>query len=214
MTEYRLSECYDTIQGEGFHAGTPMTLLRLQGCSVGCPWCDTKYSWPHVGKSKLGTKTAAEIVGLVRDACHRRYPEWVMVTGGEPAEQDLTELAEALTGAGLKLALDTSGTASGHLESRRAWTWVCVSPKENMPGGKVILPEVIESADELRFVIGKPAHVEAMEAFIARHRVPWRTLISVQPLSQNKKATELCVETAMLHGWRLSLQQNKLMGLR
>ena len=35
---------FRTIQGDGTYAGTPMTFVRLAGCSVGCPQCDTDYS--------------------------------------------------------------------------------------------------------------------------------------------------------------------------
>ena len=42
----RVSEFYmDTIQGEGIDAGHPAAFLRLQGCHVGCSFCDTKEVW-------------------------------------------------------------------------------------------------------------------------------------------------------------------------
>ena len=36
---------FETIQGEGAHTGVPSIFVRLQGCPVGCPWCDTKHTW-------------------------------------------------------------------------------------------------------------------------------------------------------------------------
>src|SRR4030095_15435994 len=41
----RVAEVFYSIQGEGATAGTPAVFARLQGCTVGCAWCDTKYSW-------------------------------------------------------------------------------------------------------------------------------------------------------------------------
>lgn len=41
MTVYRVNDIYTTVQGEGCQTETAMVLLRLQGCGVGCPWCDT-----------------------------------------------------------------------------------------------------------------------------------------------------------------------------
>src|SRR5207302_3644830 len=45
----RVSEVFASVQGEGVTVGTPSAFVRLQGCSVGCVWCDTKYSWASTG---------------------------------------------------------------------------------------------------------------------------------------------------------------------
>ena len=39
-------ETFHSLQGEGHHSGRSAFFIRLAGCSVGCPWCDTKHSWP------------------------------------------------------------------------------------------------------------------------------------------------------------------------
>ena len=39
-------ETFHSLQGEGLHAGRSAFFIRLAGCDVGCPWCDTKHSWP------------------------------------------------------------------------------------------------------------------------------------------------------------------------
>ena len=38
-------ETFHSVQGEGFWTGTNAFFIRLAGCDVGCPWCDTKISW-------------------------------------------------------------------------------------------------------------------------------------------------------------------------
>ncbi len=40
-----VNEIFETIQGEATYTGTPAVFVRLQGCPVGCPWCDTKHTW-------------------------------------------------------------------------------------------------------------------------------------------------------------------------
>ena len=39
---FKINELFETIQGEGTFTGVPSIFLRLQGCPVGCSWCDTK----------------------------------------------------------------------------------------------------------------------------------------------------------------------------
>jgi len=48
-TSLRIAETFFSIQGEGPTAGLPAVFVRVQGCSVGCAWCDTKYSWEPGG---------------------------------------------------------------------------------------------------------------------------------------------------------------------
>ena len=45
LTTLNINEMFETIQGEGAHTGIPSIFVRLQGCPVGCPWCDTKHTW-------------------------------------------------------------------------------------------------------------------------------------------------------------------------
>ena len=42
---HNINEIFETIQGEGHFTGIPSIFIRLQGCPVGCSWCDTKHSW-------------------------------------------------------------------------------------------------------------------------------------------------------------------------
>ncbi|MEO0541875.1 MAG: 7-carboxy-7-deazaguanine synthase QueE, partial [Cyanobacteria bacterium P01_A01_bin.105] len=42
---FPIVETFHSLQGEGTWAGTSAFFIRLAGCDVGCPWCDTKESW-------------------------------------------------------------------------------------------------------------------------------------------------------------------------
>jgi 7-carboxy-7-deazaguanine synthase len=221
----RLNDLYPTIQGEGAMTGVPMVLIRLQGCGVGCPWCDTKETWVTAAQDRVGTIdealgtnsrwTDAEPVAIAR-AARTAAPAlaWALVTGGEPAEQDLGPLVAALHVEGFRAALETSGTALGHVGA--GFDWVCVSPKMGMPGGKPVLPDVVARADEIKMVVAKPADLEALELLLGQtDRSPKRhQVISLQPVSQQPKATELCLKTCIERGWRLSIQLHKCLGER
>lgn len=74
-------ECYPAVQGEGLFMGAPTTFVRLAGCTVGCHYCDTKYSW----KAKRGIAYSPE--NLAAHAAATMYPyQRLALTGGEPLE--------------------------------------------------------------------------------------------------------------------------------
>lgn len=223
MTIYRVNDLYPAIQGEGCQTGVPMALLRLHGCGVGCPWCDTKETWTVDQQHKVNT--LADALGSNASWCElsgseiayhvrQEYPalRWVLLTGGEPADQDLQALCFALHDAGFLIALETSGTANGHLKANI--DWICVSPKINMPGGKTILPEVVASADEIKYVVGKPKDIKMLDQLLADCPTKTGAVICLQPVSMSQKATELCLKTVMERGWRLSIQVHKLLNQR
>ena len=113
----RVAEVFYSIQGEGVTAGLPAVFVRLQGCTVGCVWCDTKYSWDAAGGR------AADVDGLLREAS--AYPcRRVVVTGGEPLESPLfTTLTPALIDAGFAVEVETSGTLAPPVALDRAIQW-------------------------------------------------------------------------------------------
>src|ERR1700757_910647 len=90
-----LNELFETIQGEGSKTGTPSTFVRLQGCDVGCPWCDTKHTWTLedvLGKTGSDTRFAwVSVDELVRQV-NLRLAKHVVLTGGEPCQYDLSAL--------------------------------------------------------------------------------------------------------------------------
>lgn len=215
---YPVNDLYLAIQGEGSLTGVPMVILRLHGCEVGCPWCDTKETWeldprhevPTLGEA-LGAnprytwKSAGEIAGFIQS--EHPHTIWVLLTGGEPARYPLAPLVQALHAQRRKVALETSGTELGHLDA--GLDWITVSPKIEMPGGRKILPQAVQSAHEIKFPVGRQRDIDRLDALLVA--IPPRpdTIISLQPISLNEKATELCLKTVKERNWRLSLQIHK-----
>lgn len=217
-----VSNIYTAIQGEGVQTGVAMVLVRLHGCGVGCPWCDTKETWElnHQFQVKslaeaMGTTphyaavSPTQILSYIQTNCPG--PKWVLLTGGEPADQPLQPLVTILHTAGYKVALETSGTATGHLEA--GLDWVCVSPKIDMPGGKPLIPAAIEVADELKHVVGKAEDIATLDALLSEISLKPEVQICLQPVSRSRKATQLCIEVVQERGWRLSIQTHKYLDL-
>lgn len=209
---YPVNEYFTTIQGEARWTGTPSFFLRLQGCDVGCHWCDTKHTWKlenliaSVSDKTEDTDgytylTVESIINLVKESGVKH----VVITGGEPATYNLNPLTIGLLEQGFTVQLETSGTYEINCHPN---VWVTVSPKENMKGGRSVLDSAISRADEIKYPVGKQRDVEAARKYLGDVRV-W-----LQPLSQSKKATELCVEACLTEGFNLSIQTHKFINVR
>jgi 7-carboxy-7-deazaguanine synthase len=160
-------------------------------------WLYEPRKWTEVGTSLL--------TGFVCD--HFEGPKWILVTGGEPCLYNLQPLVNSLQERGYQVALETSGTEA----IRGDFDWICVSPKVGMPGGKVVLPEAIERADEIKMVVGRQDDITTLEGLLG-----WSNgaEICLQPVSQSEKATQLCIDEVIKRGWRLSLQMHKYIGVK
>lgn len=151
-------ETFHSLQGEGLHAGRSAFFLRLAGCNVGCPWCDTKPSWELEAHLRRSLAELAEEVAAAAAA----GAAFAVVTGGEPLEHDLGPLCEALESAGLPLHLETSGAAPLPLSGRFAW--ITLSPKRHRPPS----PALLAACDELKVVVHEPADLAFAEAMAAQ----------------------------------------------
>tara|TARA_Y100001963_G_scaffold43478_1_gene60904 strand:+ start:715 stop:1329 length:615 start_codon:yes stop_codon:yes gene_type:complete len=103
---YRLAPegVFFSVQGEAHLRGFSMAFVRLAGCSVGCPGCDTDYSAHGAALS------AQDIAARVSDVFPSNYRDrWVWVTGGEPYDRDLRPLITEFRRLGISIAVATSG---------------------------------------------------------------------------------------------------------
>jgi 7-carboxy-7-deazaguanine synthase len=216
----RVNEIFPTIQGEGCWTGMPATFIRLQGCPVGCSWCDTKHTWPKGNESRritipqlLGKVDAAptwaemspdEVLAAVAPMTPRHF----VITGGEPLAQNIWILTAQLQTLG-SVQVETSGTHAVHVAPG---TWVTVSPKMSMAGGLEVLPKALSEASEIKMPVEGQPDIDNLLGLL-EGREP-RGPVWLQPVSQGDYATQLCVEACMKHRWRLSLQTHKYAGMR
>ena len=89
-------ETFHSLQGEGAHAGRSAFFIRLAGCSVGCPWCDTKHSWPA---GSYPQRPLSELVAEVRSAAAAGAGFVVITGGGSELLQACDELKVVVTAA-------------------------------------------------------------------------------------------------------------------
>ncbi|MEM5553185.1 7-carboxy-7-deazaguanine synthase QueE [Pseudoalteromonas neustonica] len=219
---YKINEIFETIQGEASFTGTPSIFLRLQGCPVGCAWCDTKQTWEvdNVFKVSLdetvekkadsdhwADASAEKILALFAARGYRA--KHVVITGGEPCMYDLNPVCNLLHENGFSTQIETSGTFE---ILAPAQTWVTVSPKINMRGGYEVLSAAMKRADEIKHPIAMQKHVEELEELFAKTGVSPK-LVYLQPISQKVSATKLAIEICIEKNWRLSVQVHKYLGI-
>ena len=91
----KISEIFESIQGEGNNAGKPAVFLRTAECNLKCVWCDTKYTWDW--KTYDYSKEVNEMsIKEVRQSLEQFRIRHLVITGGEPLMQQ-DDLAELLT---------------------------------------------------------------------------------------------------------------------
>ncbi len=133
----------------------------------------------------------------------------MVITGGEPLLYDLSPLCLALENLGKMVQVESSGTCLPRISSK---TWLTLSPKLNMPGGKSVLSASVMRPNEFKMPVGKQDDIDKLHAFIAEHTISVPVLL--QPLSQSKSATQLCIAEVLKNNWRLSIQTHKYINIR
>lgn len=206
-------ETFHSLQGEGAHAGRSAFFLRLGGCAVGCPWCDTKHSWPVEAHPR---RPLAELAAEAA-AAGREGAGFVVVTGGEPLHHDLGPLCAALEDAGLPLHLETSGVDP--LTGR--FDWITLSPKRHRPPRPELLAAchelkvVVHGQDDLAFAEAMAQAVDAARASHAGGPHGDGPGLLLQPGWQSPEGQALAIAHVRRDSrWRLSLQSHKWLGVR
>lgn len=219
----KINEIFETIQGEGVYTGVPSIFVRLQGCPVACPWCDTQHTWEvedeqRIPVTNMLAKTtdtaqwsAMSVSDIIASFSNSKYTaKHVVITGGEPCMYDLTELTTSLHKTGFTAQIETSGT---YTVLCSAETWVTVSPKIDMPGGLEVLASAMQRANEVKHPIAMQKHIDELDQLLAEKPVEAETHIALQPISQKSRATDLAIKTCIDRNWRLSLQTHKYLGI-
>ena len=110
----KINEIFYSLQGEGFHTGTPAVFIRFSGCNLKCSFCDTRH--------ENGTLMSDEEILQAVSA----YPSNVVIlTGGEPSLWIDQSFIDLLHQAGKYICIETNGTNP----LPEGIDWVTCSPK-------------------------------------------------------------------------------------
>lgn len=188
----RINEIFYSLQGEGRYTGVPAVFVRLSGCNLRCPFCDTDFS-------SYNEMSEEDIVRSVSE-----YPtRHIVITGGEPTLQLTASLLVKLHAAGFFVQIETNGTHP----VPEGVDWITCSPKA---GGRVVLTRV----NEVKMLYqGEGTDLSAAEAIEADE-------YRLQPLDtgdadENKEITNATIKYILDNPkWKLSLQTHKILNVR
>jgi len=138
----KIADIFWSLQGEGLRAGTAAVFIRLSGCSLRCPYCDTRDAW-SVGRRMSVAEIAAAVAELKRSFPTSR----LVITGGEPLEQDLKELLVRCRREKYFVAVETNGLHFQDLP----FDWWTVSPKD--VANYRVHPRLWEHAAEVKLLV-------------------------------------------------------------
>ena len=208
---------FPTIQGEGPFAGCPAVFVRLAGCNLQCPACDTEYTGTRISMSEVEVRMAIEdvtpksFVGL----------PLVVITGGEPFRQDISVLVKDLLFNDYDVQIETNGTLYQELPWMHLNLTVVCSPKTGKLNAS-LAPHIkylkyVLKAGQVDPKDGLP--ISSMLSSSAIARPPHdRAGIFVQALDEkdeelNRQNLKAAIQSSLLFGHRLCIQTHKEIGL-
>ena len=191
-----IMEKFFTIQGEGSHTGKAAYFIRIAGCDVGCVWCDVKESWERHEHQET---PISELI----EAAKASNCNFVVITGGEPAMYDLTNLVAGLKVEGIYCAIETSGC----YPLKGAIDWYCFSPKKF----KLPCEEAYNKADELKIIINHPSDFAWAEEHAKKVKEDCSLYLQAEWSKSEKILPQIIDYIKSNPRWRISLQTHKYM---
>jgi len=216
-----------TIQGEGPFQGEPAIFVRLAGCNLQCPMCDTDYTSTKTG---MFAQEIYDKLNSIRLEHNIKYKILVVITGGEPFRQNIKPLITLLRADfNFYVQIETNGTIEpadcgyNTLGTKRGIS-IVVSPK-----GKDIHPEIRRLACAFKYIInadhvdnddGLPTRVLGYNFRPARPYSfdPGFRRVYVLPedsknFEQNMSNRAVAIDSAIKFGYNFQLQLHKHIGL-
>lgn len=191
----KVNEIFYSLQGEGPHTGMPAVFLRLAGCRMNCPFCDTKYA-AQTGKEMTNEEIAAEL---------EKYPcRNVIITGGEPTEQNFAPLARLLKSRGWCIHMESNGAQDADVSDI---DFLVISPK------KYVSAQMLKKAHAIKIVVGQDTDLDDLQKYFQYANE--KTVVCLQPQSNKQENIDLCVKIIKQNPFlRLSLQTHKMANIR
>lgn len=210
-----------TIQGEGPNCGQPAIFVRLAGCNLQCPGCDTDYTTNRKRMSVAVLR--AQVDSLKEDEFPDAPKPLVVITGGEPFRQNITHICLSLIRAGYRVQIETNGTLAPSVDLHQAVEIVC-SPKtgkiNDLVAGRLTALKYVVKAGLVVPRDGLPIRAldHTCSPSVAKPPEGFKGPIYIQPMDEgradlNRRNMEAARLSCLNHGHTLQIQVHKVIGV-
>lgn len=214
-----IAEIFESFHGEvnGHHQGRIVTFIRISGCNLKCPYCDTKETWDHLYGENISPLI---ILNKVRDIGHKH----ICLTGGEPLlhKSEVLDLLNVLWSEGYKISVETNGTIDITPFFKYVESFVIDYKMNLVPDSVKRITsnyQRLRNTDVIKFVIKDKE--EAIQAFYIKKTLEpifdsSRVVFAFSPVMPGLPAKELAILLInhKVHNSVLSLQIHKIIGLK
>lgn len=212
----RVSEIFESIQGEGNTIGRVALFIRVQGCPLDCAWCDSKYSISFKGGIE---KKTSEIVNIINQFIKTKNGI-IVFTGGEPLyyQKEISEILKEIETNNIEF--ETSGIYLP-VEKLRKYKFN-VSPKlsgAKLSGKQKVYNKIYSNLKEFitlnsifKFVISTPDDLKEVKEIIQKYNLPKeRTFLMPEGtkieelIEKSKFILPFCLEEGINYSTRLQI---------
>ncbi len=233
---------FHTIQGEGPFTGVPAVFVRLGGCNLQCPGCDTEYT---KGAEQMTLEVLASNIVYILDG--NITTNLIVITGGEPFRQNIAPFVNRAMSNDFEVQIETNGSMPPQGDFTTMPTIIC-SPKTSKLNPKLV-PHItafkyVANYEQVNFDDGLPLTALEHKAtpMLARPPEHFEGDIYLQPMDMtehydeeiegsleeqsvhaedlagktafhNSVNLDFVVQSCMKHGYIIQLQIHKLLNL-
>ena len=201
----KVNEIFYSIQGEGPYVGRAAVFVRLSGCNLKCTFCDTDAKHYKQMQDEVVFQEVVKQAG--------RYCRLVVITGGEPLEQNIQNLCNLFLTHGFIVQLETNGTIWQPIPKN---VHIVCSPKATESGFIQLNEKVLKQTIALKFLISVnyEQYLNIQEVGQTKYNIP----VYVQPMDEkdsqkNYQNLQKAIEITKSGKAYLSVQLHKLLNL-
>lgn len=213
----KILEIFNSIDGEGNRAGQLATFIRLAGCNLRCPYCDTKYSWTDQGEAE--ELSVSQVIERVNSTGYRN----VTVTGGEPLiHSGIQRLLSDLLLTGHNINVETNGSIDVKLVRALTETtpnlyftidYKCPSSgQEREMFQDNFLAKNLTDSDVIKFVVGDVIDLEVARMITNKGLKDFKGAIYVSPVFEAIEPAQIVefMKRYKMERWRMQIQMHKV----